>query len=494
MLRRRTLLKSAAAAGAWCATGRAGIEHYMGPGVFDAQAVQFRPEVEPLVKWLEELPRERLVEGMLGKIRDGVSYRDLLSATFLAAIRNIKPRPVGFKFHAVMALNSAHVVAQTLPRLESWLPLFWAADNFKGAQARDVAEGDWTLARVDEAHVPKPEHARAALVSALEDWDSDKADVATAGLCRSAGAAEVMEVFWRYGLRDQRNIGHKPIFTMQCWRTLQTIGWQHAEPVLRSLAFGLLDTQGDNAREPVGPYRSNLRRVRELPVGWTRGAVDDQATKALIESLRRDDSERCAEAAASMLGSGIDPACLWDAIMLVASELLVRAPGIVSLHAATAANALHFTYESSGDLETRGLALLQAAGWMPLYRQRADVKNDVLLDGIGEGESVPDVDGCFELVASNRLRATEAAIAALGAGADLRRFHARAQRLIMLKGDDSHQYKYGVAALEESILARSPEIARRISAASLAYLPSPADADQRVIAQAMQGLKGATRS
>ena len=54
-----------------------------------------------------------------------------------------------------------------------------------------------------------------------------------------------MEAFWRYAVRDQRDIGHKAIFAMQCWRTLQTIGWPHAEPVLRSLACRQPDGRRD---------------------------------------------------------------------------------------------------------------------------------------------------------------------------------------------------------------------------------------------------------
>ncbi len=67
-----------------------------------------------------------------------------------------------------------------------------------------------------------------------------------------------MEALWRVAVRDQRNIGHKAIFAAQSWRTLQTIGWEHAEPVLRSLVYGMLDLQGDTRPRPVGPYEANL--------------------------------------------------------------------------------------------------------------------------------------------------------------------------------------------------------------------------------------------
>ena len=58
-------------------------------------------------------------------------------------------------------------------------------------------------------------------------------------------------------------------------------------------------------------------------------------------------------------------------MILSGSELLMRSPGIVAIHATTSANSLHYIYGASGDDTTRKLALLQAVGWQPLYRGRA---------------------------------------------------------------------------------------------------------------------------
>src|SRR5688572_5071667 len=78
----------------------------------DSKAVQFRPEIEPLVKLLEDTERGRVLEEVAGKIRGGTSYRDVLAALLLAGVRNVQPRPsVGFKFHAVLVVNSAHLAS-----------------------------------------------------------------------------------------------------------------------------------------------------------------------------------------------------------------------------------------------------------------------------------------------------------------------------------------------------------------------------------------------
>src|SRR5262245_17439328 len=92
----------------------------------DPGAVHFGPDIEPLVRLLEETPRERLMEEVGARVRSGkVAYRELLAALLLAGVRNVQPRPVGFKFHAVLVVNSAHLASLASPEQDRWLPIFW---------------------------------------------------------------------------------------------------------------------------------------------------------------------------------------------------------------------------------------------------------------------------------------------------------------------------------------------------------------------------------
>jgi hypothetical protein len=205
----------------------------------DPKVVRLEPEIEPLVRLLEETPRDKLLEEVAARIHRGTTYREILAALLLAGVRNIQPRPVGFKFHAVLVVNSAHLASISSPDEHRWLPIFWALDEFKRSQAQDVSEGDWTMAPVDESAVPRASQARAAFCAAMDNWDVAAADAAVAGLARSRGEDEVFEILFRYGCRDFRDIGHKAIYVANSWRTLQTIGWQHAEPAFRALGQAL---------------------------------------------------------------------------------------------------------------------------------------------------------------------------------------------------------------------------------------------------------------
>jgi len=252
----------------------------------DSNIVRFHPDMEPLVRLLEETPRSRLLEEIGVRIRRGLSYRELLAALLLAGVRNIQPQPVGFKFHAVLVVNSAHLASISSPDSDRWLPIFWALDYFKSAQAQDAREGDWTMAPVDESKVPASHLAKQAFIAAMDNWDESAADAAVTGLARTAGAHEVFEVFCRYGARDFREIGHKAIYVANSWRTLQAIGWQHAEPVLRSLAYGLLDRGG-----PMVIYNllTNLGNGMRFDEAFERarqriGRVESGMTVAEVES------------------------------------------------------------------------------------------------------------------------------------------------------------------------------------------------------------------
>src|SRR5437667_2281347 len=189
LLPRRHFLRTAAASGAWLGLG--GDLGFRVPPVSAAEAgvgiVRFSPEMEPLVRFLEDTPRERLLEEVAARIRRGMTYREVLAALLLAGVRNIQPRPIGFKFHAVLVVNSAHLASLSSPDSDRWLPIFWAIDEFKVSQAADVREGDWTLGPVEESAVPPSHKAREAFIEAMENWDETAADAAIVGLARTAG-------------------------------------------------------------------------------------------------------------------------------------------------------------------------------------------------------------------------------------------------------------------------------------------------------------------
>ena len=125
----------------------------------DPRKVRFGDDIEPFVRLLEDTPRERVLEEVAGRIKQGTAYKQILAALLLAGVRSIQPRPVGFKFHAVLVVNSAHLASLASPPEHRWLPIFWAIDNFKNSQAQNVQQGNWVMGPVDEKSVPAADKA-----------------------------------------------------------------------------------------------------------------------------------------------------------------------------------------------------------------------------------------------------------------------------------------------------------------------------------------------
>jgi len=452
-------------------------------------AVRLRPEIEPVVRWIEETPRDRILEVAITKLKGGLSYNELMAGLFLAGIRNIKPRPVGFKFHAVMVIHSAHLLGQAAAVDERLVPMLWALDTFKASQAADIKEGDWTLGPVDEARLPKPWQAKAAFEKAMDAWDSEAADTAIVAYARTHGAAEVMETFWKYAIRDQRNIGHKAIFAAQCWRTLQAIGWQNSEPVLRSLAFALLDRQGAKGTEVIGPYVENTAFAKEIPQEWSAGDGKDVSGEILL-ALRSAAPHAIGGEIVKSLKSASGPEPLWDGILKASNELLLRKPGIVALHAVTSVNALHYIFRAAADEATRKTALLQAASWSALFREAIGDAPKHRIDALEpiEVQKAPDeaIADIFATIGKNREDAARKTVAFLAAGGTDEAVFAGARRMIFLKGRDSHDFKFGAAAWEESLLASTPRTRTLLTAAMMGNLPASTTEDSPLMIRARE--------
>lgn len=465
---RRQFLRTGLAAGALTGLGDLSFLSSLRPVsaeevTVSAGHVRLDPSIEPLVRLIEETPRNALLEEVGSRIKNGLSYRELLAALQLAGVKNVEPRPnVGFKFHCVLAVNSCHLASLASPAEYRWLPLFWALDYYKSAAQDDVRErGDWVMSAVNESALPPAHRAHEAFVDAMENWDEGAADAAVAALARSAGSNEVYEAFYRLGARDFRSIGHKAIFVANSQRALQCIGWQHSEPILRSLAYALLNHEEGNPAERDAeadrPYRRNLQLVKTIREDWRDGNVDRGATEELLQTLRTGTNDEVCDLVVRQLNAGVSPQSIWDGFLVGGGELLMRQPGIVALHTLTTTNALRYAYGASGNDETRRLLMLQNAAFLPMFRDAMQGRGNVADRTIADlnPEQAPEDaaaarEAIFASVSDNPGRAAQLVLSYLqdrnGSVTDL---IDAARVLVYLKSDDAHDYKFSSAVLED---------------------------------------------
>jgi hypothetical protein len=459
------------------------------------EAVRLDPEIEPLVRLIEDTPREKLVEEVAARIRRGLSYREVLAALLLAGVRNVQPRPVGFKFHAVLVVHSAHLAALSAPDEDRWLPLLWAVDHFKGPQAEERRKTGWRMGSLDPSRVPPASRAEREFVEGMESWDPDRAEPAAAALARSAGAGAAFELFARYAARDFRDIGHKAIYVAGAFRALGVIGWSHAEPVLRSLTQALLYHSGESpARTEQAPDRSG-RRNREalgrLRADWAEGKSDPAAARELLSTFRTGGEEEASRAALEAVNRGVAVRSVWDAAFTFGAELVARRPNILSLHALTTLNALRHIFEASASDETRRFVLLQAAAFLPFFRGR--LERELAIDRLEpEAPSAAGADAVGEIfsdLSRDRTLAARKALGYLRAGGDARALAQAARVLVFLKGTNAHDYKYSSAVLED-YGALSPGWREPYLAGSLFLLRGAGDPDSGLAARVRAALRG----
>ena len=466
---------------------------------FDAGIARFSSEIEPLVAFLETTPRDRVIEETARRVQGGLSYRHLLTALLLAGVRNVQPRPsVGFKFHAVLVVNSAHLASISCADEDRWLPIFWAIDNFKSSQQRDIAEGNWTLAAVNEAAVPPAHLAAERLRDSLDKWDVDGADVAVTALVRNRGSQRVFDELAHYAARDFRSIGHKVIYLSNAFRTLQTIGWEYAEPVMRSLVYAMLNHHGSpnpatSDQLADRPGRFNRELLVKLTEHWHGTKVDDGATTDLVATLHDCTPTEASQRVVTLINAGISLQSIWNAIYASAGELLMRQRGIVALHSVTTTNALRNAFYSASSEKTRQYLLLQNASFLPMFREAARSRGQLAQRHITalETSDVPvakdAVQDTFVMMGKDRFGAAKKLYDYLGNGGDPQAVVDHARRLVFLKGNDSHDYKFSSAALEDYRFLTS-QWRNRFLAASVFQLRSATEPTRPIVQRIQESL------
>src|SRR5262249_1303152 len=150
-----------------------------------------------------------------------------------------------------------------------------------------------------------------------------------------------------------------------------------------------------------------------------------------------------------LLNRGVATQSIFDAFFDGAGELLMRAPGILSLHATTFSNAVHYSWQHTRDDETRRLLLLQNAAFLPRFRGTSK-DTGVRIDALEpEPLKATGADAIEEIFAyggkEERLPASRKILAYLKEHPDPRPLADAARRLIFLKGRDSHDYKFSSA-------------------------------------------------
>jgi hypothetical protein len=445
------------------------------------------PSIEEIAALVGGEPRDKVFAAAADLVKNqGVTYRALLGGILLAGVRDIRPRPVGFKFHAVMMVGAAYQIAQDCAPPQRLLPVFFNLADLKRSQERDRAEDDWVMPAAPDPGDPSDAEAR--FRRAMDEWDDQGADRAIVALHRGHGLDETFELLWPYAARDFRSIGHKIIYAAQAQHALQQIGWMHAESVLRSLVNALLHR--GNA-DQVASFGRNRELAREIRSGWQAGEPDPKVAPALLRALREEAEAECSGRVVRLLKEGAAPSSLFDGLRLLAFEMLLADPNILTVHPVTALNAFHRAFRISRSDTTRRLLLLQATSWTVMFRdefrRRGMTVGGQGLDELRPAEALPRVEEVFEVAADDRTEAARMALRLATEDGGEQQLVELGRDLLLRKAREHHDYKFAAAAFEEAAAAGA-EVGPRLLAASLAYLRNSGDADGEAYRDALRVL------
>jgi hypothetical protein len=476
--------------------------------------VRFGPDIEPIVRLIEETPRPECVRVLIEQLQKGLPYRRLLAGVFFAGIRRLN------SYHDVYKIQPVHQVSTQLRPEERLLPLFWAVDGFKTRQQ------NWPSEPLTELTGPFPASTEAAaeLAGALETADLETVERALIVLARNRGVDEAREQLFLYGCRHGGAGGHGAIAAASCFRALDAIGWEHAEPVLRIVLRDVSALGGKG--KPDAYFQPNTaraeRHLEKLPRGWGGGEANRPATLELFGLLREGKANEACELAVQQLVAGVGAHAIWDAVHLATAELMVRHEsgwGVASrpLHSNTSTEALRHASRASASLRTRLLALLQAVAW-------AGDKTAAEL----QGKSLRDIQ-ILQLPRADLPAKSDEAVAEIFAQVPPRHYHWDAQKreavttygqrsdadeacrkiftltherpearalyiqaalswMCRKASSDPHEYKFLAAILEEAETA-SPEWQPHLLAASVHFLHGNQSLDYPAVEQAREALQ-----
>lgn len=453
--------------------------------------VRYSPDIEPLVRLMEDTPIEKCPEMLTEQLRLGKSYRQLLAGLFLAALRG--PSSIA---HSVFVIHSAHEMSLDARVEERLLPLFWALNNYK-YWYNWHAQNPNRLSPFKGA-LPSAEAAETEFHAAMRQADGTKAEAALLSLLHSRGASHVMGLLWPYGAQDCVDVGHCAITVSNVCRVLPTIGRQYAEPMLRWVLHRLIST-GDQT------YLPNRERARQaidkLPGNWAASNGETGVARELLAHMRDLKTSEACDLAVTCLTTGKAQAgAIWDAIHLNAGEVMMRkADDGHSLHANTAANALHHAFHTSDVPADRLLILLQAIGWQCQSRRRkmetdAQWRDSTLKIDELTGAAIPATQGetTSEILASLSAQPHTVARKAFALSQqypDAQVYQGAVRRLTVAKSTvNAHDMKFPIAIFEDYAQV-SPIWRPHLLATSVYWLKGSDTPDSAVIQQAREAVR-----
>lgn len=302
-------------------------------GISTAAAAETEPQrrltfgnVEPLVSLLQETPVDKLQPELVKRLNDGsVDLRQLIQAAALSNARSFGGEDY-IGMHTLMALKPAYLMAQQLPSDRRALVILKVLHrNTQQIQANGGVKNE-KLHPVPNGEGGDAIDGAEELRAAVHGIKSPAAEQILSKLVdRSPDAAynALLRV-----VADNTDV-HRVVFAHRSWDTLDLVGIEHANTLLRqSLRYCLKNEPYASKHQQVRTLLPQLLEEhqllgREFGTGQAEGAWIEEMSQTIFASS----PAQAAAAVAAALADGVSPDALGEAISLAANQLVLRDSG-----------------------------------------------------------------------------------------------------------------------------------------------------------------------
>lgn len=322
-----------------------------------------RPRERSVRDILTDVSPDEMLDLLARRLRDGLPPAELVAAMHALALADVVPAKTFRGPHHILLCLHPVLAVRGLVQNESErdLPLLWAAAFLRDAREQPDRP---SMALLEASALPAPDAAPRELATALEAFDSPRADRAAAAMARSDQTTALEQILLRFGSHDFREIGHKMIHAVQGTTGLSP--GPKAELAYRSIALTLSLRDDTVGLEPDGTWgRAKALSSRAHPAG----RYDDEAVRVLLGALRVASPADAMEEARTWRERGASADSLFDAVSLFAAELMFNHPtGVEAMHAVTSAEADRSAHRRLHASSDRTLNLLQAVARAVTFR------------------------------------------------------------------------------------------------------------------------------
>jgi hypothetical protein len=220
------------------------------------QRVQFAADIEPLVQFIEETPRDEIVDRTLDKLRAGVPIRTMLTASVLAVTRSsdLPPGHHGGPVHPLAGLYAVTKLVERLDGEERFLPVLQHV-ALSNKHVHDPVTGPYSLlefapmdangaatSRTDDlaadgsGDVSKArgvDATKEAFLKAVTRGESNKADHLFLWLWENIPPIEAFDLLMSVAIPKNALDDHYFIFPAYTWRGLEMYGHEYLSVLMR---------------------------------------------------------------------------------------------------------------------------------------------------------------------------------------------------------------------------------------------------------------------